>query len=219
MNDEAKSCQLWLKSQRSVVLFDLGYCIWRKILLGFSLVWQGDIYWILYLKLITLLVLVTIFCRIPAGRKSPLRDRTLSLDLSLDRRLPLDAGSRHLSMDLANSYPVTGSNGVNGRLVNIQEVEPKAPKVDKVREPRYQNGVLRTNCIDCLDRTNVAQYAYGLEALGRQLQALGLTDSPKIDPDSGVAAALMDMFQNMGDCLALQYGGSEAHNYVWPSFI
>lgn len=153
---------------------------------------------------------------IPAGRKSPLRDRTLSLDLSLDRRLPLDAGSRHLSMDLANSYPVTGSNGVNGRLVNIQEVEPKAPKVDKVREPRYQNGVLRTNCIDCLDRTNVAQYAYGLEALGRQLQALGLTDSPKIDPDSGVAAALMDMFQNMGDCLALQYGGSEAHNYVFP---
>lgn len=82
---------------------------------------------------------------------------------------------------------------------------------------RYQNGVLRTNCIDCLDRTNVAQYAYGLEALGRQLQAVGLTDTPKIDPDSGVAATLMDMYQNMGDSLALQYGGSEAHNYVRSS--
>ena len=106
---------------------------------------------------------------------------------------------------------------MNGRLANVQEVEPKVleiPKVDKVREPRYQNGVLRTNCIDCLDRTNVAQYAYGLEALGRQLQALGLTDSPKIDPDSTLANALMDMYQNMGDSLALQYGGSEAHNYV-----
>ena len=25
-----------------------------------------------------------------------------------------------------------------------------------------QSGVLRTNCIDCLDRTNVAQFAAGL---------------------------------------------------------
>lgn len=34
---------------------------------------------------------------------------------------------------------------------------------------RFQSGVLRTNCIDCLDRTNVAQYAYGLAALARQV--------------------------------------------------
>ena len=95
------------------------------------------------------------------------------------------------------------------------EVEPKVPKVDKMREPRDQCGVLRTNCIDCLDRTNVAQYAYGLEALGRQLQAVGLIDCPKIHPDSEVAAALMEMYHDMGDSLALQYGGSEAHNYVW----
>lgn len=97
------------------------------------------------------------------------------------------------------------------------EVEPKIPKVDKMREPRDQCGVLRTNCIDCLDRTNVAQYAYGLEALGRQLQAVGLIDCPKIHPDSEVAAALMEMYHDMGDSLALQYGGSEAHNYVWSS--
>jgi hypothetical protein len=102
---------------------------------------------------------------------------------------------------------------MNGRLV-FQEVEKKAPVIDKASEPFYQNGVLRTNCIDCLDRTNVAQYAYGLEALGRQLQGVGLTDVPKLDPDCEVAATLMDMYQNMGDSLALQYGGSEAHNYV-----
>lgn len=79
---------------------------------------------------------------------------------------------------------------------------------------RFQSGVLRTNCIDCLDRTNVAQYAYGLAALGRQLQAMGLTDIPKVDPDSSTAAALMDMYQSMGDALAQQYGGSAAHNTV-----
>lgn len=159
-----------------------------------------------------------LLCRIPPGRKSPLRDRALPADLSLDRRLALDVGNRHLSMDLASLYFVTGSSSVNSRLVNAPEFEQQVPKVDKVREPRFQNGVLRTNCIDCLDRTNVAQYAYGLEALGRQLQTVGLIDSPKIDPDSGVAAALMDMYQNMGDSLALQYGGSEAHNYVRSSF-
>ncbi|KAF3445442.1 hypothetical protein FNV43_RR10618 [Rhamnella rubrinervis] len=82
--------------------------------------------------------------------------------------------------------------------------------------PRYQSGVLRTNCIDCLDRTNVAQYAYGLAALGRQLHAMGLTDVPKVDPDSSIAAALMDMYQSMGDALAQQYGGSAAHNIVFP---
>ena len=47
---------------------------------------------------------------------------------------------------------------------------------------RWQQGVLRSNCIDCLDRTNVAQFAYGLGGLGRQLQALGISDSPDIDP-------------------------------------
>ena len=37
-----------------------------------------------------------------------------------------------------------------------------------------QRGVLRTNCIDCLDRTNVAQFSVGAHALGLQLAAMGL---------------------------------------------
>ncbi|KAL9688104.1 hypothetical protein QQ045_032518 [Rhodiola kirilowii] len=85
--------------------------------------------------------------------------------------------------------------------------------------PCFQSGVLRTNCIDCLDPTNVAQYAYGLASLGRQLHAFGLTDIPKVDPDltavSQQPAALMDMYQCMGDALAHQYGGSAAHNTVF----
>ena len=98
----------------------------------------------------------------------------------------------------------TSSNDQNGR---------------QYREPRlngscFQSGVLRTNCIDCLDRTNIAQYACGLEALGRQLHALGLTDTPKVDHYSSIAAALRDMYLRMGDVLAQQYGGSAAHNTV-----
>lgn len=96
---------------------------------------------------------------------------------------------------------------------NEADQQQKSTK-DPSAEPCFQNGVLRTNCIDCLDRTNVAQYAYGLAALGRQLHALGLSDVPKVDPDSSIAEALTDMYYSMGDALALQYGGSAAHNTV-----
>uniref|UniRef100_A0A7N1A675 SAC domain-containing protein n=1 Tax=Kalanchoe fedtschenkoi TaxID=63787 RepID=A0A7N1A675_KALFE len=78
-----------------------------------------------------------------------------------------------------------------------------------------QKGVLRTNCIDCLDRTNVAQYAYGLAALGRQLHALGVTKTPNIDLDAPLADDLMVFYERMGDTLAHQYGGSAAHNKIF----
>ncbi|KHN32474.1 Polyphosphoinositide phosphatase [Glycine soja] len=100
------------------------------------------------------------------------------------------------------------------RIGNSNEMLNSVVNQDK--ETDMNSGVLRTNCIDCLDRTNVAQYAYGLQALGRQLHAMGLTDVPKVDPDSSLAAALMDMYQSMGDALAQQYGGSAAHNTVFP---
>lgn len=99
----------------------------------------------------------------------------------------------------------------------LESIQQSRKYVNVNSEPQFQSGVLRTNCIDCLDRTNVAQYAYGLAALGRQLHALGLTDNPKVDSDSSIAAALMDMYQSMGDALAQQYGGSAAHNTVCNS--
>jgi SacI homology domain len=40
-----------------------------------------------------------------------------------------------------------------------------------------QMGVLRTNCVDCLDRTNVAQFCYARHSLFHQLRALGNTDA------------------------------------------
>ncbi|KAH6773343.1 Phosphoinositide phosphatase family protein [Perilla frutescens var. frutescens] len=84
-----------------------------------------------------------------------------------------------------------------------------------VKPPIFQKGVLRTNCIDCLDRTNVAQYVYGLVALGHQLHALGYIDCPSISLDSSLADDLMKMYEAMGDTLALQYGGSAAHNKIF----
>lgn len=37
-----------------------------------------------------------------------------------------------------------------------------------------QFGVMRTNCMDCLDRTNVAQFCFARVAIPRQVLALGM---------------------------------------------
>ncbi|KRZ40664.1 Synaptojanin-1 [Trichinella pseudospiralis] len=45
---------------------------------------------------------------------------------------------------------------------------------------RKQTGVLRVNCLDCLDRTNSVQSLVGLKILQQQLAALGLSDKANI---------------------------------------
>ena len=75
-----------------------------------------------------------------------------------------------------------------------------------------QRGILRSHCVDCLDRTNVAQFAWGLAALGCQLERLGVIDGDAIAVDTSIAAALMSTYRAMGDVLAMQYGGSQAHH-------
>ena len=52
------------------------------------------------------------------------------------------------------------------------------------RPTRMQNGVARTNCIDCLDRTNAAQFVIGKLALGHQLYALGVISHTSIEYDT-----------------------------------
>ncbi|KAI8849108.1 SacI homology domain-containing protein [Chytridium lagenaria] len=77
---------------------------------------------------------------------------------------------------------------------------------------RRQNGVVRTNCIDCLDRTNAAQFVIGKCALGHQLYALGVISHPSIPFDCDAANLLNAMYHDHGDIIALQYGGSHLVN-------
>lgn len=77
---------------------------------------------------------------------------------------------------------------------------------------KIQDGVCRTNCIDCLDRTNAAQFVIGKKALGYQLHALGLLEDTNVEYDSDAANLLTEMFHDHGDTIALQYGGSNLVN-------
>lgn len=73
----------------------------------------------------------------------------------------------------------------------------------------FQTGIIRVNCVDCLDRTNTAQFAIGKVALAFQMFALGVLDKPELQYDSDCVRMLEEMYEGHGDTLALQYGGSQ----------
>lgn len=73
----------------------------------------------------------------------------------------------------------------------------------------YQTGTVRVNCVDCLDRTNTAQFALGRAALGVQLHVLGVLSDPYLEFDTDTVRMLEELYEDHGDTLALQYGGSQ----------
>ncbi|RKP11821.1 SacI homology domain-containing protein, partial [Piptocephalis cylindrospora] len=74
-----------------------------------------------------------------------------------------------------------------------------------------QVGIVRTNCMDCLDRTNVVQSAIGRLILGRQLRSLGI-----LHPDQEITSdvAFEYMFRNVwadnADAVSMAYSGTGA---------
>ena len=78
--------------------------------------------------------------------------------------------------------------------------------------PSIQNGIARTNCIDCLDRTNAAQFVIGKRALGYQLHALGIISGTTISYDTDAVNMFTHMYHDHGDTIAIQYGGSQLVN-------
>ncbi|XP_049849011.1 uncharacterized protein LOC126317078 [Schistocerca gregaria] len=72
-----------------------------------------------------------------------------------------------------------------------------------------QRGVVRTNCVDSIDRTSAAQYLIGLSVLAKQLYVLELSkEDDDLAFDSDLAFVLMKLYEIIGHRLALQYGGS-----------
>uniref|UniRef100_A0A8C7IBX8 phosphoinositide 5-phosphatase n=1 Tax=Oncorhynchus kisutch TaxID=8019 RepID=A0A8C7IBX8_ONCKI len=71
-----------------------------------------------------------------------------------------------------------------------------------------QSGTLRTNCLDCLDRTNSVQAYFALEMLPKQLEDMGLTEKPQL------VARFQEVFRSMwtvnGDSVSKIYAGTGA---------
>uniref|UniRef100_A0A3B3VTC8 Synaptojanin-1 n=1 Tax=Poecilia latipinna TaxID=48699 RepID=A0A3B3VTC8_9TELE len=73
---------------------------------------------------------------------------------------------------------------------------------------RTQGGTIRSNCLDCLDRTNSVQAFFALEMLPRQLEQMGLTEKPQL------VARFQEVFRTMwsanGDSVSKIYAGTGA---------
>ncbi|KAF9056681.1 inositol/phosphatidylinositol phosphatase [Panaeolus papilionaceus] len=76
---------------------------------------------------------------------------------------------------------------------------------------RVQIGVVRTNCMDNLDRTNVVQGALAKWTLNRQLRDLGiLSETDGVDDYEAFSKEFRDLWADHGDTIAKAYGGSGA---------
>lgn len=74
-----------------------------------------------------------------------------------------------------------------------------------------QEGVLRTNCIDCLDRTNVTQSMFGRKVLEVQLIKLNLfQQSEKLEQHQDLDKEFKRMWADNGDDISMQYAGTPA---------
>ncbi|KAF9194442.1 hypothetical protein BGZ51_009522 [Haplosporangium sp. Z 767] len=84
---------------------------------------------------------------------------------------------------------------------------------DEAFERLYsQKGAIRTNCMDCLDRTNVVQSAIGRYILNHQLLRLGIASFP----DKGLSVyedfenTFNHVWANNGDAISREYAGTSA---------
>ncbi|KAH8699922.1 SacI homology domain-containing protein [Ilyonectria robusta] len=70
-----------------------------------------------------------------------------------------------------------------------------------------QKGVLRTNCMDCLDRTNVCQSSFGKHILEVQLKEEGIDMSAQVDQQTSWFNTL---WADNGDAVSKQYTSTAA---------
>ncbi|KAJ8545111.1 hypothetical protein K7X08_017694 [Anisodus acutangulus] len=82
---------------------------------------------------------------------------------------------------------------------------------EKGEKVELQFGVLRTNCIDCLDRTNVTQSMLGRKMLEFQLRRFGTFDAEEtISSHPNLDESFKLLWANHGDDISIQYSGTPA---------
>lgn len=134
----------------------------------------------------------------------------------LNQSLPVDKQILYRAFDMSRASKTRGQD-VIGTLEMIAEDVLNSTDFFHNGNPdangvSVQNGVARTNCIDCLDRTNAAQFVIGKQALGRQLRALGVIATNTVEYDSDAVNLFTRMWHDHGDTIAVQYGGSHLVN-------
>ncbi|KAF2721557.1 hypothetical protein K431DRAFT_320241 [Polychaeton citri CBS 116435] len=134
----------------------------------------------------------------------------------LNQSLPSDKKIQYKAFDMSRASKTRGGDVIGSLEVIAAEIVRKTGFFHNGEvgesQTQVQNGVARTNCIDCLDRTNAAQFVIGKHAFGQQLKALGVIDCDDVDYDTDATNMFTHMFHDHGDTIAVQYGGSHLVN-------
>jgi phosphatidylinositol 3,5-bisphosphate 5-phosphatase len=134
----------------------------------------------------------------------------------LNQSLPENRKILYKAFDMSRESKTRGGDVIGSLEVIAKDVVEKTGFFRNgdlgFDEPVVQNGVARTNCIDCLDRTNAAQFVIGKRAFALQLQALGVIDRDEVDFDTDAINIFTHMFHDHGDTIVVQYGGSHLVN-------
>ncbi|RDA91054.1 hypothetical protein CP533_6296 [Ophiocordyceps camponoti-saundersi (nom. inval.)] len=144
-----------------------------------------------------------------------LEEYTHAIDY-LNQFLPSDKKIIHKAWDMSRASKVRGGDVIGNLEIIAESVLATTGffhNGDGLTSPMSaQNGVARTNCIDCLDRTNAAQFVIGKRALGHQLHALGILADTSLPYDTDAVNLFTHMWHDHGDTIAVQYGGSQLVN-------
>ncbi|PWA45930.1 phosphoinositide phosphatase SAC6 [Artemisia annua] len=82
---------------------------------------------------------------------------------------------------------------------------------EKGEKVEGQIGIVRTNCVDCLDRTNVTQSMIGRKMLEYQLRRLGVFHAEEnISTHPNFDDCFKILWANHGDDISIQYSGTPA---------
>ncbi|KAG0135304.1 phosphoinositide phosphatase SAC1 [Tuber indicum] len=96
-----------------------------------------------------------------------------------------------------------------GETLDKFEYTEEIQEDGKSKRVKSQSGVLRTNCMDCLDRTNVVQSFCARNSLDKQLISLGVT-SMSAEEEMKVSAGFNILWADNGDAISKQYASTAA---------
>eukprot|EP00736_Rhodelphis_marinus_P014414 Rmarinus@m.11307 len=78
------------------------------------------------------------------------------------------------------------------------------------RAGKRQTGVVRVNCMDCLDRTNVCESQVAFRSLERQLRHVGVLYDEDLTSHTDFMRQFKDVWANNADAISYQYTGTGA---------
>ena len=102
---------------------------------------------------------------------------------------------------------------MNTGVFLVQNATNKSSHKKQIVE--FQNGVIRSNCVDCIDRTNTFQFLIGEVALEIQIAKLKKCSLKydEVELHEEIYQLFFQMSSLNGDTISLQYGSSQSHKH------